>query len=60
MIEIAIPAEYFFDAPAKAYDIGIMAAVPKPTNENPIIAGQKSGKTTASPIPKMIHNALMI
>ena len=60
MIDIAIPGEYFLDAPANAYDIGITEAVPKPTSENPIIAVQKVGKIMARLIPNITQNALMM
>lgn len=57
---MAIPGEYFFEAPASAYDIGIIDAVPKPTNEKPIIAVQNVGKIMAREIPDTIKTALMI
>lgn len=58
MIDIAMPAEYFLEVPASAYVMGIMDAVPKPTNENPAIANQNFGKITAIPIPDTTQTEL--
>ena len=58
--EIAIPGEYFFEVPAKPNVIGKIAAVPKPTKQNPINAGQKYGKVIATKIPSEITVALKI
>ncbi len=57
---MAIPGEYFFDAPANAYDMGIIDAVPKPTNEKPTIAVQNVGNMMASEIPDTIKTALIM
>ena len=54
MMEIAIPGEYFFDVPANANVIGKIAAVPKPTKQNPNNADQKCGKTIATNTPDVI------
>ncbi|MNY59288.1 hypothetical protein D3C86_1957190 [compost metagenome] len=59
-MDMAIPAEYFLEAPASAYDMGIIAAVPKPTSEKPIIAVQKYGKIMARLMPEIINRALMM
>ena len=40
--------------------MGKIAAVPKPTRQNPINADQKNGKTTATRIPNVINEALKI
>ena len=58
--EIAIPGEYVLEAPAKVYVMGITEAVPKPTKEKPIMAGQKLGSKIANIIPVKINEALMI
>ena len=41
IMDIAIPGEYFFEPPARRNVIGMIDAVPNPTRQNPIIAGQK-------------------
>ena len=41
IIDIAIPAEYFFEVPAKEKVIGNIGAVPKPTRQKPNKADQK-------------------
>ena len=60
IIEIAIPGEYFLENPAKRNVIGIIAAVPNPTRQNPIRANQNLGTKTASPMPAKTSTALMI
>ena len=55
---MAMPGEYFRDAPARRKVIGIMDAVPNPTRQNPIIDGQKYGKATAKAIPIKTSEAL--
>ncbi len=41
MMEMVTPGEYFLEEPASRKVMGIIAAVPKPTRQKPIIAGQK-------------------
>ena len=60
MMDIVTPAEYFFEEPASKKVMGTMAAVPSPTRQNPIMEGQKYGKTTATAIPAIIKVALII
>ena len=43
MSEIAIPGEYFFDPDANVKVMGMMAAVPNPVKQKPIIEGQNVG-----------------
>ena len=59
-MEIAIPGEYFFEKPARVKVMGTTDAVPKPTSEKPISAGQKYGKIIASRIPLIIIDPLRI
>ena len=58
IMDIAIPGEYFLEFPANVKVIGITKALPKPTSENPNIAGQKLGNNIAIKIPEKINNAL--
>ena len=56
--EMAIPGEYFWDPEANVNVIGIIAPVPSPTRQKPIIAGQNRGNPIANSIPKKIRHAL--
>jgi hypothetical protein len=58
IIEIAIPGEYFVEPEASVNVMGITAAVPKPTKQNPSMEGQKVGKRMASKIPVKTKQAL--
>ena len=60
IIEIAIPGEYFVEADASVNVMGITAAVPNPTKQNPSIDGQKVGKRIASKMPVTTKQALMM
>lgn len=57
-IDNAILGEYFLEVPARKNVIGKIDDVPIPTNEKPIIAGQKAGKITARLIPVAMSSAL--
>src|SRR5687768_3578052 len=57
---MAIPGEYFFDPEASVKVIGIIAAVPNPVRQKPIIEGQNVGNRMASRIPKKIKPELTI
>ena len=57
-IEIAIPGEYFLDVPANDSVVGNIAAVPKPTKQNPNKADQKNGNNTAIKTPDAIKTEL--
>lgn len=59
MIDIAKPGEYFRDVDASVNVMGTIAAVPKPTKQNPIIEVQNVGKIIAIQIPENINVALI-
>ena len=59
-IDIAIPAEYFFDPVDSTNVIGITEAVPAPTRQKPASEVQKEGNSVAIRIPEKMREALMM
>lgn len=57
---MAIPGEYFLEPEASVKVMGMIAAVPKPVKQKPIIEGQNVGNIMARKIPKKMKQALTI